>query len=114
MNLIIINFNETFFSILIFQKELKFLLFILYIHLFNLGGGRKTQDPEMEKKLIEWYHECHDVQKIPLTAKMIKKKALEFSLIKEFSASKGWFEKFKKKYNLDVVRESSLKTIINH
>lgn len=63
----------------------------------------------MEKRLIEWYHDCHDVKKIPLTAKMIKKKALEFSLNKEFAASKGWFEKFKKKYKLEVVRESSLK-----
>ena len=67
----------------------------------------------MEKKLIDWYQECHEAEKISVTAKMIKKKALEFSLCKEFSASKGWLEKFKKKYNLEIVRETSFEKIIN-
>ena len=74
-----------------------------------LGGGRKTQDPEMELKLIEWYHDYHIAKNLPITAKLIKNKALEFSLFKDFSASKGWLEKFKKKYNLEICRESSLK-----
>ena len=77
----------------------------------NLGGGRKTQDPQMEVKLIEWYHDYHNVKNFPITAKLIKKKALEFSLCQDFSASKGWLEKFKKKFNLEICRESFLKRI---
>lgn len=61
----------------------------------------------MEQKLIEWYRDHHDVKNFPVTAKMIKRKALEFSLFRGFSASKGWLEKFKKKYNLEIARESS-------
>ena len=63
------------------------------------GGGRKIKEPEMEKKLIEWYNE-KKIQNVPITSKMIKEKALFFTNRKDFIASKGWFEKFKKKYNL--------------
>jgi hypothetical protein len=77
--------------------------------LIFLGGGRKTQDPIMEKKLMEWYIDHHEVKKNPVTAKLIKRKALEFSLNKDFTASKGWLEKFKKKYQLEIVREYALK-----
>jgi len=77
------------------------------------GGGRKTQDPEMEKKLIEWYHDYRNIKQLPVTAKMMKKKALEFSFFKNFSASKGWLEKLKKKYCLIITRESSLKPSTN-
>ena len=63
------------------------------------GGGRKIKEPEMEKKLIEWYNE-KKIQNVPITSKMIKEKALLFTNRKDFIASKGWFEKFKKKYNL--------------
>lgn len=63
----------------------------------------------MEIKVIEWYHDYHIIKNFPITAKLIKKKALEFSLFNDFSASKGWLEKFKKKYNLEIIRESSIK-----
>ena len=63
----------------------------------------------METKLIAWYNDYHIEKNFPITAKLIKKKALDFSLCKEFSASKGWLEKFKKKYKLEISRESSLK-----
>ena len=76
-----------------------------------LGGGRKAKDPEMERKLIEWYNDYHIFKNFPITAKIIKKKALEFSVCKNFTASKGWLEKFKKKYNLVICRESFLKKL---
>ena len=61
------------------------------------GGGRKVKDPKMEKKIYKWYLECckHD---IAVTPRMIKIKALEFSHVKEFNASKGWLAKFTFKY----------------
>ena len=90
-----------------------FLKFLKITLSFTLGGGRKTQDPEMEMKLIEWYHDYHIEKNFPITARLIKKKALEFSLCKDFAASKGWLEKFKKKYNLEIVRETYLRKI-NH
>ncbi len=72
------------------------------------GGGRKIKDPEMEKKLYDWYTEFHDKNNYPVTAKLIKKKALEFKTCRDFIASKGWLEKFKKKFRLDITRECNL------
>ena len=34
---------------------------------------------------------------------MIRNKAMELSLDKEFLASKGWLEKFKRKFNINIV-----------
>jgi hypothetical protein len=63
----------------------------------------------MEKKLYSWYIDYHDKNKKPVTAKLIKQKALEFTDRKDFHASKGWLEKYKKKYNLYISKESELK-----
>jgi hypothetical protein len=60
----------------------------------------------MEAKLYKWYDECKNVQKIPVTSKMIKQKALESTRFKDFIASKGWLEKFKRKYKLELTRTS--------
>lgn len=67
------------------------------------GGRRKTRDPVMERKLYEWYL---DNRKIKITSKMIKNKALELTYLDDFSASKGWMEKIKKKYDLQIARSS--------
>lgn len=63
----------------------------------------------MEKKLSEWIHKFNVVEGNPITAKIVKKKALEFRSSKEFIASKGWLEKFKRKYNLNIISEKSLR-----
>lgn len=73
------------------------------------GGGRKIRDPEMETKLYAWYREYHDVMKGKVTSRMIKAKALSLTKIRDFSASKGWLEKIKKKYKLDIARTLSEK-----
>ena len=66
------------------------------------GCGRKTKNPEMEEKLVNWYN-LETKKGISLTAKMIRNKAMELSLDKEFLASKGWLEKFKRKFNINIV-----------
>ncbi|CDW82618.1 UNKNOWN [Stylonychia lemnae] len=70
------------------------------------GGGRKTKDPQMEKKLHEWYLQMKD-QQIPVTAKMIKDRAIQLRSCKDFIASKGWLDKFKIRYNLEISKESA-------
>jgi hypothetical protein len=67
------------------------------------GCGRKTKNPEMEEKLVKWYKEITAVKKdLCITAKMIRDKAMKISKDKDFLASKGWLEKFKKKYNIQI------------
>ena len=44
---------------------------------------------------------------IPITARMIKNKAIELSKCSDFIASKGWLDKFKVRYNLDIVKEGN-------
>ncbi len=61
----------------------------------------------MEQRLYEWYQEYHIINQQPVTSRMIKAKALEFTKLNDFHASKGWLEKVKKKYNLQISRPSS-------
>jgi len=63
--------------------------------------GRKTNDPNRDQALYEW---CMGFQKdygrAP-TRKEATKKALELSADSSFQASKGWLDKFSKKYNYE-------------
>jgi hypothetical protein len=77
---------------------------ILNTFINSLGGGRKIRDILMEQQLYEWYHDYHIIKKQPVTSRMIKNKALELTSLNDFRASKGWFEKIKKKYNLQISR----------
>lgn len=58
-------------------------------------GGRKTQDPLMEEKLLYWIDEFRrELHKFP-SAKDIRERAKEYGEgSKTFKASKGWLEKF--------------------
>ena len=70
------------------------------------GCGRKTRNPEMENKLIEWYREEINGG-ANVSAKMIRDKAVEISGDKDFLASKGWLEKFKKKFGIRIATHKS-------
>ena len=72
------------------------------------GCGRKTKNPQMEEKLLIWYN---DIMKknVNITAKMIRDKAVEISDDKDFLASKGWLEKFKKKNGIQIISNKRLK-----
>ena len=72
------------------------------------GCGRKTKNPVMEEKLVDWYN-LITKRGISVTAKMIRNKAVEISSDKEFLASKGWFEKFKRKFNIKIVSNKNKK-----
>lgn len=93
-------------------KSLK--RWLLLGHERKKGGGRKLKDPEMEKKLYEWYKEYHDRNQKIVTAKLIKQKALELTKCKDFIASKGWLEKFRKQHNLDIIRETTARKFFDY
>jgi hypothetical protein len=63
------------------------------------GCGRKVKDPELERKVLEWYNQRISMGKTP-TPKEFVKKALKTTTNRDFLASKGWLEKFRKKHNL--------------
>ena len=75
--------------------------------LINLGGGRKLKDPEMERNLLAWYRNYHEISHRSVTAKLMKQKALELTKCKDFIASKGWLEKFRKQYKINLIRETT-------
>lgn len=72
------------------------------MYLFLLGGGRKIRDPYMENKLLEWFENYHNTKGNKVTTKEFKKKALFFSKDKDFVASKGWLQKFRKKHKIKL------------
>lgn len=63
------------------------------------GGGRKTKFPNLEKELVYWFYDCIDKNFYPI-ANDIRNKALEICKDKDFLASKGWLDKFIKKYGI--------------
>lgn len=52
----------------------------------------------MEKKLLRWYYTYHVIQGNKITTREFKAKALELSNYSNFRASKGWLQKFRKRY----------------
>ena len=78
------------------------------------GCGRKTRNPEIENKLVEWYKE-EIGGGANVSAKMIRDKAVEISGDKDFLASKGWLEKFKKKFGIRIAthKNKNFKKIIS-
>ena len=70
------------------------------------GGGRKTKDPIMEKNLYQWYIDMR-AEGLPITAKMIKERAIQLTNCNDFIASKGWLDKFKVRFNLEISKETN-------
>lgn len=71
-------------------------------YLYIIGGGRKIREPEMVDKLLKWYYTRSIIEGQKITTKDFKKKALEFSKDMTFRASKGWLQKFRKRYNIKL------------
>lgn len=70
------------------------------------GGGRKTKDPKMEQDLYQWYLERKQMG-VAITAKMIKDKAIDLKNCDDFIASKGWLDKFKIRFSLEISKETN-------
>ncbi len=58
----------------------------------------------MEVELHKWYQQ-QARNKVPVTAKAIKLKAIELTSNQDFIASKGWLDKFKVRYGLQLAKE---------
>ncbi len=56
----------------------------------------------MVKKLLNWYKIENDEEGHKVTTKDFKKKALEFSNDETFRASKGWLQKLRKRYKIEL------------
>lgn len=56
----------------------------------------------MVKKLLKWFDTYHKKEGNRVTTKEFKKKALYFSNDSTFQASKGWLQKFRKRYNITL------------
>lgn len=67
----------------------------------------------MENKLNEWYQK-KKASGESITAKMVKEKAKEFSQCSDFIASKGWLDKFKLRYKLDIEKEGNRTSSFSH
>lgn len=61
-------------------------------------SGRKIRDMEMEVKLASWFRRQNYSKNNPPNKKRIVKKALEYSKLESFKASKGWLDKFLKRH----------------
>ena len=58
----------------------------------------------MEMDLYQWYQQQTNLG-IPVTKNMIVEKAKELSNCDDFIASKGWFDKYKVRFNLKIFKE---------
>ena len=64
--------------------------------------GRKTADPIMETKLVEWIQRYRVSQGSQPSKSEIKQQALGFSTNPNFRGSKGWCEKFLKRNGIQL------------
>jgi hypothetical protein len=66
------------------------------------GGGRKIMDEPMEIELAKWWIEEIKAKGALVPLSVIKKRAREKSQQRpKFKASKGWLDKFIKRYKID-------------
>ena len=74
------------------------------------GAGRKTMDPRMEHRLLDWIKDEFNRNKGLPDSKEIKSKARSFSENETFKASKGWCDKFLKRNDhlFNALREEKI------
>ena len=72
------------------------------------GGGRKKYNDQIEVQLFQWCMDQGLAQGRPVSRIQIKEKALEMSNCEKFVASKGWIDKFVRKFQ---ARKLMVKTL---
>ena len=60
----------------------------------------------MEKALYKWYKSETNEGRL-VTARKVKDMAIKMSTCQDFIASKGWLDKFKVRYKLDIQKENN-------
>ena len=71
--------------------------------LIILGGGRKILDKDMEIELAKWWIDEIREKGTLVPLAIIKKRARENNKEKtNFKASKGWLDKFIKRYKIEA------------
>ena len=72
------------------------------------GAGRKVKLPDMEELLAAWIFELRS-KNVRITRSAIQTKALELHTGEEdFSASRGWLEKFFRRHNFTLRRRTTV------
>ena len=71
------------------------------------GGGRKPLLPDFEGQLAEWIEELRG-QHLWVTRSEIQHKATQLYQGSDFTASRGWLEKFMKRFNFSLRRKTSV------
>ena len=72
-------------------------------------GGRKTQDPIMERRLMKWIEDYRSSHKKLPSTREIKENARKFTSCQiNFKASKGWLEKFLLRHGLTQKKQPQL------
>ena len=72
------------------------------------GGDRKAKLPDMEEQLATWITDQR-AQHLRVTSSGIQKKALQLHLgEEEFTTSRGWLEKFFRRYNFSLRRRTTV------
>ena len=66
----------------------------------------------MERALYKWY-KSEVKEGRTVTARKVKDMAIKMSTCGDFIASKGWLDKFKVRYRLDIQKESSNQPTLN-
>lgn len=62
--------------------------------------GRKSNDPERDNKILDWFHAFRLANRRPPTRRETTDKAKKIGG-EDFKASKGWLDKFARKFGLD-------------
>ncbi len=55
----------------------------------------------MSELLLDWFKQYHLKEGNKVCSKEFRKKALSLSKCQDFKASKGWLQKFKKRYQIN-------------
>ena len=72
------------------------------------GGGRKVRDEDLEIEVYDWIISLR-AQHLRVTRKAIQQKALFIAGPEtDFKASRGWLEKFMKRYDLSLRRQTHI------
>ena len=72
-----------------------------------VGAGRKALDSDLEEALFSWIMELRS-RNLRVSRSMIRVQARTMSSVSTFKASRGWLERFMKRYSLSLRRKTTV------